>query len=69
LTWIEIALVGYAILGVLVVEEGIANGWPHNSMDLSLPYAKLACYIVAVGGFLLWPLVVWLGIRGNMRKR
>jgi hypothetical protein len=69
LTWIEIALVGYAVLGVLVVENAIAHGWPNNSMDLSLPYAKLACYIVAVVSLLLWPLVVWLGIRGNMRKR
>jgi hypothetical protein len=68
-TWIEIALVGYAVLGVLVVERAVARGWPQNAMDLSLPYAKAACYIAAVLSFLLWPLVVWLGIRGNMRKR
>jgi hypothetical protein len=68
LTWIEIALVGYAILGVLLVERAVARGWPQNAMDLSLPYAKAACYIAVVLGFLLWPLVVWLGILLNMRK-
>jgi hypothetical protein len=68
MTWGEIALVGYAVLGVLVVERAVARGWPQNSMDLSLPYAKAACYIAAVLSFLLWPLVVWIGIK-NQGKR
>jgi hypothetical protein len=67
-TWGEIALVTYAVLGVLVVERAVAHGWPQNAIDLSLPYAKAACYIAAVLSFLLWPLVVWIGIKAQ-RKR